>query len=146
MKRVLAVLAVAGLVVGGGAAAYATTKSDGTATNPRRQAVKALTPAQRTALRDCVKKARTDHEGDAKATRDAVKTCLTQAGIDVTRPARGLKAVRGQVKALPADKRAALKTCVKAARTDHKGDRPAVRVAVRACLATAGITVPGPGA
>ena len=36
--------------------------------------------------------------------------------------------------------KAQVKACLKQARTDHRGDRPAVREAVKACLAEAGIT------
>lgn len=131
MKRTVAVLAVAAVVLGGGTAAFA-------AGGGRPD------PDTRAAAKECIRKARADHAGDRPAVRAAVKACLEQAGVDVGRLGHGLKAVRDQVKALPGDKKAALKECVKAARTDHKGDRPAVKEAVRACLAQAGITLPAP--
>lgn len=131
MKRTFAVLAVAAVVLGGGTAAYAAGKGG-------------IDPQTKAAAKECIQKARADHAGDRPAIRAAVKTCLEQAGVDVGKLGHALKAVRDQVKALPDDKKAALKECVKAARADHKGDRPAVKEAVKACLTQAGITLPAP--
>lgn len=134
MKRTLAILAVAVVVLGGGTAAFAA--AGGAKVDPQTRA----------AAKECIQKARADHPGDRPAIRAAVKTCLEQAGVDVGKLGHPLKAVRDQVKALPADKKAALKACVKAARTDHQGDRPAAKEAVKACLTQAGITLPAPAA
>ncbi|MGI9033030.1 MAG: hypothetical protein ACR2HY_05005 [Acidimicrobiales bacterium] len=151
MKRALAIVAVAAMVIGGGAAAFAAeggsapAPTDGAAgAHPLRDAIKALPADKKAALKTCVKGARDAHKGDKLATHAAVKDCLTKAGIDVAKFAHGLKAVRDQIKALPADKKAALKTCVKGARDAHKGDKTATRDAVKGCLTTAGIKLPTP--
>ena len=46
-----------------------------------RAQVRALTPEKKAALEDCVKAARQAHHGDRPALREAVKSCLSQAGI-----------------------------------------------------------------
>ncbi|MFN2608837.1 MAG: hypothetical protein ABR511_13265 [Acidimicrobiales bacterium] len=150
MKRTLAVLAVAGIVLGGGAVAYAQASGGSTPAPP---GAAASDPTTRQQVKDCITKARADHPGDRAAVVAETKDCLQKAGIDPTKVAgrlkrlaalKGLKAVRDQVKALPADKKAALKDCVKTARTAHQGDPNARRDAVKACLTQAGITLPPP--
>ncbi len=130
MKRTLAVLAVAGLVLGGGAAAYAATIGGD--------------PGAKAQAKDCVDKARTDHATDAKAKHDAVAACLKDAGLTPLGAGKVGKAVRDQVKALPADKKAALVNCVKQAHDANATDRKAFRAAAKPCLDQAGITVTPP--
>ncbi|HEX3393121.1 MAG TPA: hypothetical protein VHS52_01225 [Acidimicrobiales bacterium] len=131
MRRTLAVLAVAALVIGGGAAAYAVT-------------VGGDAPGARAQAKSCVTKARTDHPGDPAATRAAVADCLSVAGITRLGVGPVPKAIRQQIKALPADKKAALVECVKQAHTANPSDRTAFRDAAKACLSQAGITIPPP--
>jgi len=135
MKRTLAVLAVAGLVIGGGAAAYAVTIGGDR--------------GARTQAKACVDKARTDHASaakasDAKARHAAVADCLKAAGITPLGVGHVPKAVRDAVKALPADKKAALADCVRKARDDNAGNRKNFRDAARTCLSQTGITIPAP--
>lgn len=68
MKRTLAVLAAAGVVLGGGAVAFATT------TGPD--------PARREAARACLDQAReANPDADPAQLREAAKPCLDAAGI-----------------------------------------------------------------
>jgi|GEM_PF-3058559 len=131
MKRTLAVLAVAGLVIGGGAAAFAATTGG-------------PDPAAKAQAKACVAKARADHANDPKATHEAVATCLKDAGIARLGLGPVAKAVRDQVKALSADKKAALKGCVKTAHDTNATDHKAFKDAAKACLTQAGITIPPP--
>jgi len=130
MKRTLAVLAIAGLVIGGGAAAYAATV--GGDAGAKAQA------------KGCVDKARTDHASDVKAKHDAVAGCLKDAGLLPLGAGHVGKAVREQIKALPADKKAALIDCVKKAHEANAGDKKAFRAAAKPCLDQAGITITPP--
>jgi hypothetical protein len=131
MRRTLAVLAVAILVTGGGAAAYAVT-------------VGGDAPGAKAQVKSCVAKARTDHAGDPAATRAAVAACLSAAGITRLGVGPVPKAIRQQIQALPADKKAALVDCVKQAHAANPSDRTAFRDAAKACLSQAGITIPPP--
>jgi hypothetical protein len=131
MKRTLAALAVAALVIGGGAAAFAVTVGNDD-------------PAARAQAKDCVAKARTDHANDPAAKRAAVADCLKAAGLTRLGVGPVPKAVRDQVKALPADKKSALVDCVKKAHDDNAGNRKNFRDAAKACLSQAGITIPPP--
>jgi Spy/CpxP family protein refolding chaperone len=132
MRRTLAILAVAGLVIGGGAAAFAATTGGDGATGDRAQA------------KACIQQARDAHKDDKAARREAVKACLQQAGVDLGRLGGVPKGVRDQVKALTPEQRTALKDCVRQAHEAHEGDKPAFRDAAKACLAQAGITLPAP--
>jgi hypothetical protein len=131
MRRTLAVLAVAILVTGGGAAAYAVT-------------VGGDAPGAKAQVKSCVAKARTDHAGDPAATRAAVAACLSAAGITRLGVGPVPKAIRQQIQALPADKKAALVDCVKQAHAANPSDRTPFRDAAKACLSQAGITIPPP--
>ncbi|HET7722006.1 MAG TPA: hypothetical protein VFK43_18690 [Acidimicrobiales bacterium] len=116
MRRVLAVLVGAGIALGGGAAAWAqTTGPDGT---------------KREAARACLSQAReaTPDAGKA-ALREAVKTCLREAGIEG-------RTLTPEQQA----KRDAVKACVDAARAANPDDKAAARAAARACLEDAGVT------
>ncbi len=130
MKKTLAVLAIAGLVIGGGAAAYAATIGGD--------------PATKAQAKGCVDKARTDHATDAKAKHDAVAGCLKDAGLTPLGAGKVGKAVREQIKALPDDRKAALVDCVKKAHDANATDRKAFRAAAKPCLAQAGITITPP--
>ena len=130
MKRTLAVLAIAGLVIGGGAAAYAATIGGD--------------PAARARARDCVDEARADHADDAEAKHAAVAACLKDAGVVPLGAGKVGKAVRDQVKALPADKAAALQDCLTKARDANPTHRKAFRAAAKPCLDQAGINVTPP--
>lgn len=130
MKRTLAVLALAGLVIGGGAVAYAATVGGD--------------PAARAQAKACVDKARTEHANDDVAKHATVAACLKDAGVTPLGVGSVPKAVRGQIKALPDDKKAALIDCVKKAHDANSTDRTAFRDAAKACLSQAGITIPAP--
>ena len=135
MRRTVALLIVAGsLVVAGGAAAFVAASPAGADPSPTR--------AQ---TRECIRQARRDHPGDAAADkaarRQAVRDCLRRAGLDGVGHLRFFPRIRAQIRALPPEKKAALEDCVKGAREAHKGDRPALREAVKSCLSQAGITV-----
>jgi hypothetical protein len=116
MRRILAVLVGAGIALGGGAAAWAqTTGPDGT---------------KREAARACLSQAReATPDADKAALREAVKACLTEAGIEG-------RTLTPEQQA----KRDAVKACVDAARAEHSDDKVAARAAARACLEEAGIT------
>lgn len=116
MRRVLAVLVGAGIAVGGGAAAWAqTTAPDGT---------------KREVARACLSQAReaTPDAGKA-ALREAVRTCMTDAGVEG-------RTVTPEQQA----KRDAVKACVDAARAGNPDDKTAARAAARTCLTDAGVT------
>lgn len=130
MKRTLAFLAIAGLVIGAGAAAYAATVGGD--------------PAARAQAKACVDKARTDHATDDSAKHAAVAACLKDAGVTPVGIRHLPKAVRAQIKALPEDKKAALIDCVKKAHDANSSDRQAFRDAAKACLSQAGVTIPAP--
>jgi hypothetical protein len=116
MRRILAVLVGAGIALGGGAAAWAqTTGPDGT---------------KREAARACLSQAReANPDADKAALREAVKACLTEAGIEG-------RTLTPEQQA----KRDAVKACVDAARAEHSDDKVAARAAARACLEEAGVT------
>jgi len=130
MKRTLAVLAIAGLVIGGGAAAYAATIGGD--------------PGAKAQAKACIDKARTENASDVKARHDAVAGCLNDAGLLPLGAGHVGKAVREQIKALPADKKAALIDCVRKAHEANAGDRKAFRAAAKPCLDQAGITITPP--
>lgn len=130
MKRTLAFVAIAALVIGGGAAAYAATVGGD--------------PAAKAQAKACVDKARTDHASDQTAKHTAVAACLADAGVVPLGIRHVPKAVRGQIKALPDDKKAALVDCVKKAHDANPTNRKAFRDAAKTCLSQAGITVPAP--
>jgi len=131
MKRTVAALAVAILVIGGSAVAYAAT-------------VGGDAPGAKAQAKACVAKARNDHAGDPAATRAAVADCLRAAGITRLGVGRVPNAIRQQIKALPADKKAALVDCVKKAHDANATDHKAFKEAAKACLTQAGITIPPP--
>lgn len=137
MKRTLAILTVAGLVLGGGAAAFAATTGGGPGSVP-------VPRARRQEAKACIRQARADHQGDRAAIRAAAKECLQRAGVHPGTFGRLFRGVRAQIRALSPEKRAALKDCVKQARRAHKGDRAGFRQAAEACLSQAGITLPAP--
>ncbi len=118
MKRVLAVLVGAGIAMGGGAAAWATTGG-----GSNKEAAKA-----------CVAKAK---QADANIAgtdlKAAVKSCLTAQGITVKVP-----------KTLTADQQArrdALRTCLQGVKAANPtADKAALRTAAKPCLDHAGIT------
>jgi ribosomal protein S20 len=111
MRRVLAVLAGAGIAVGGGAAAWAQTAApDGT---------------KREAARACLSQAReATPDADKAALREAVKACLAEAGIE----GRTLTAEQQA-------RRDAVKACINQAREANPDDKAAARAAARECLA-----------
>ena len=116
MRRVLAVLIGGGIALSGGAAAWAqTTGPDGT----KREAVRACRSQAREATPDA----------DKAALREAVKACLTEAGIEGRTLTPEQQARRDAVKA-----------CVDAARAANPDDKTAARAAARTCLEEAGIT------
>jgi hypothetical protein len=112
MRRVLAVLAGAGIAVGGGAAAWAQTAApDGT---------------KREAARACLSQAReATPDADKAALREAVKACLAEAGIE----GRTLTAEQQA-------RRDAVKACINQAREANPDDK----AAARSCLDEAGVT------
>lgn len=119
MKRVLALLVGAGIAVGGSAAAWAGTNGgDGT----KREAAKA-----------CLAQARQEAPDASKADlKDAVKTCLSAAGI--------------QPRTLTAEqqaKRDAVKACLQGVKSSNPGaDKATLRQAAAKCLQDAGV-MPG---
>lgn len=116
MKRVLAVLVGAGFALGGGAAAWAGTTGPG---GPNREVAKA-----------CLAQARQEAPAAEKAAlRAAVKTCLSEAGIEARTPTPEQQA-----------KRESVRNCLEAAKSGNAGgDKAAVRAAAAACLAQAGV-------
>jgi len=114
MKRMIAVLVGAVIVVGGAGAAWAQVGGG---------------PAKREALRTCARQARQDNpDADKAALREAVRNCMADQG----HPPR-----------LSDDQKATAKACVdeaKAANPD--ADRRTVRAAARPCLEAAGILTP----
>jgi hypothetical protein len=89
-----------------------------------RDQVKALTPEQRTALKDCVKQAHGAHPGDKPAFRDGAKACLAQAGITVPPPTPEQQARRQK-----------LADCRKQVRTNHPdATRAELRDLVKQCV------------
>src|SRR3954447_19092524 len=116
MKRVLAVLIGAGIAVGGGAAAWAGTTGPG---GPNREAAKA-----------CLTQAREELPGADKATlRDAVKACLSAAGIEG-------RTLTPQQQA----KRDAVKTCLQGVKDATPGaDKATLRQTASPCLQDAGV-------
>src|SRR5215213_1429426 len=116
MKRLVAVLVGAGIAVGGGATAWAGTAR---ASGPNREVAKACLSQAREELPDA----------DKAALRDAVKACLTEAGIEG-------RTLTPEQQA----KRAALRTCVEAAKAATPGgDKAALRAAAKPCLEQAGV-------
>jgi hypothetical protein len=107
MKRVLAVLVGAGIAVGGGAAAWAGTAGAGGPTQDRSE----LPGADRATL------------------KDAVKTCLTAAGIEGRTLTPEQQAKRDSVRA-----------CLQAAKAANpSADKAALRTAAASCLSDAGV-------
>lgn len=116
MRRFLAVLVGAGIAVGGGAAAWAqTTGPDGT----KREVARACLSQAREATPDAGK----------PALREAVKACMTDAGVEGRTRTPEQQA-----------KRDAVRACVEAARAEHADDKTAARAAARTCLTDAGVT------
>ena len=116
MRRVLAVVVGAGIALGGGAAAWAqTTGRDGT---------------KREAARACLAQAReATPDADKAALREAVKACLSEAGIEGRTLTPEQQARRDAVKA-----------CIDQARAANPDDKTAARAAARSCLDEAGVT------
>lgn len=114
MKRIIAVLVGAGIVVGGAGAAWAQTGDRA---------------ARRQALRTCVEQARQDNPNATKADlKEPVKNCLADAGV---------------LPKLTDEQRAAAKACVDAAKAANPdADKLTVRAAARPCLEQAGILKP----
>ena len=116
MRRVLAVLVGGGIALSGGAAAWAqTTGPDGT----KREAARACLSQVREAAPDA----------DKAALREAVKACLTEAGIEG-------RTLTPEQQA----RRKAVRACVDAARAANPDDKTAARAAARTCLEDAGVT------
>lgn len=116
MKRVLALLAGAGIAMGGGAAAWAGTTGAG---GPNRPAAKA-----------CLAQARQEAPAaDKAALRAAVKSCLDEAGIEVKTPTPEQQA-----------KREGVRNCLGAAKAGNPGgDKAVLRAAASKCLEDAGV-------
>ena len=113
MKRVLAMMVGGAITVGGGAAAWAGTAGAG---GPNREVA-----------RTCLAQAREEPpDADRAALREAVKACMTEAGIEVPTPTPEQQA-----------KREAVRACVR--RPKEADDKVAARAAARACLADAGV-------
>lgn len=114
-RRFLAVLAGAGIAVGGGVTAWAGTAG--------------ADPAKREASRACLAQAREELPGaERPAVREAVRACLTDAGFEGRSPTPEQQATRDAARA-----------CVEAARSSNPDDRAARRAEARACLEDAGI-------
>jgi hypothetical protein len=113
MKRMIAVLAFTGVVVGGAGVAWAQTAGSDRA-------------AKREALRTCVQQARQANPGgDKAAIREAVKSCLADQGI---------------LPKLTDEQKAQAKACLQQAKqANPDADRRTVRLAARPCLEQAGI-------
>jgi len=155
MKRLIAVLVGAGIVVGGAGVAWAQTGDRA---------------ARRQALRTCVQQARQDNPNATKADlKDPVKNCLAAAGImpkltddqkaaakaclqaakaanpdadklTVLANARPCLEQAGIVKQLTPEqqaRRAKLLSCFEQAKAAHPGDRAAIRQATRECVKAA---------
>src|SRR3954447_12777799 len=117
MKRVLAVLIGAGIVVGGGAAAWAGTSGPGGA---NREAAKACLAQARQELPDA----------DKPALREAVKACLSAAGIEGRTLTPEQQAKRDSVKA-----------CLQGVKAANPGaDKATLPQAASGCLGDAGVT------
>lgn len=116
MKRIIAVLIGAGVVVGGAGVAWAQTAGSDRA-------------ARREALRTCVQQARQDNpNADKAALKGVVKNCLADKGI---------------LPKLTDAQKAAAKACVQDAKAAHPdADKVTVRAAARPCLEAAGIVKP----
>lgn len=114
-RRFLALVAGAGIVVGGGAAAWAGTAG--------------ADPAKREAARACMAQAREALPGaERPALREAAKACLTDAGFEGRTPTPEQQATRDAARA-----------CIDAARSANPDDKAARRAEARACLDDAGI-------
>ena len=114
MKRFIAVLIGAGIVVGGAGAAWAQTGDRAT---------------RREALRTCVQQAKADNpNADKAALKETVKNCLADQGI---------------LPKLTDDQKAAAKACLEQAKAANPdADKVTVRAAARPCLEQAGIVKP----
>lgn len=120
MRRLFAVLAGAGLAVGGGAAAWAGPGGSG---GPNREAAKA-----------CLAQARQDNPEAARAElKDVVKACLGAAGI---KPGEGRELTPEQQA-----KRDALRSCLQAVKDANAGaEKTELRELARPCFEQAGVT------
>ena len=152
MKRLIAVLAIAGAVVGIGGVAYAQTGDRAVrrdALRTCRATVKQENPnADKATLKADLKACLQAQGIGGKLTDDQkaqAKTCLQQAKaanpdadkVTVLSAARSCLEQAGIVKPLTADqqaRRAKLLACFEQAKQDHPGDRSAIRQAVKACV------------
>jgi len=158
MKRIFAVLLLAGVAVGGAGVAWAQTSGSGDRA------------ARRAALRTCVQQAKEANPGATKADLKAnVQSCLQAAGITprftadqkaqakaclqaakqanpdadkatIVAAARPCLEQAGLVKTLTPDqqaRRAKLLSCFEQAKAAHPGDRAAIRQAVKDCVKAA---------
>ena len=114
MKRIIAVLIGAGIVVGGATVAWAQTGDRAT---------------RREAARTCLQQARQDNaNADKEALKATVKNCLADQGI---------------LPKLTDDQKAAAKTCIQQAKAANPdADKVTVRADARPCLEAAGILKP----
>lgn len=79
---------------------------------------------RRAAVRECVAQVRAADPGRPKSElKDDVRACLEAKGITLPKHPR-----------LTDEQKARLKECRHQARTEHPGDKPAIRAAVRDCL------------
>ena len=114
MKRIIAVLIGAGIIVGGASVAWAQTGDRAT---------------RREALRTCVQQARQDNpNADKAALKDPVKNCLAAQGI---------------LPKLSDDQKATAKACVQQAKgANPDADKVTARAGARPCLEAAGLLKP----
>jgi hypothetical protein len=160
MKRIVAVVAVAIVGLGGATVAWAQTSEDGTERAERRRV-----------LRECLDEARQANPGaDKPAVREAVRSCAEARGVKpreltpeqrerreqakaclqaardanpegdkaaIRQAARSCLEEKGLVRELTPEqqaRRAKFRECVQKARADHPDDREAVRQAVKECM------------
>lgn len=116
MKRIIAVLAVAGIGVGGATAAWAQTTSSDKAT-------------VRQALQTCVQQSKSANpSADATTLKASIKSCMVDAGV---------------LKNLTPDQKTQAKACIAASKqANPDADKVTVRADARPCLQQAGIVQP----